>query len=126
MHILIWALAALALGCWTLLAWASAWVLGLDPAVLGTWSGRVAELPGAAWLDVWLPGWDGLLSAQLELTRGLFLALGQVGPWLVWGLWALGAVLIVGCGAAASALVAVARRATASVTKPVSGSPAGA
>lgn len=110
MHILIWSLALLALGGWTLLAWATAWVLGLDPALIGAWSGRVGELPGAAWLDLWLPGWDTLLVATLELTRELFAALGRIGPWLVWGAWAVGAALVLGTAALASAVVGGARR----------------
>ncbi len=126
MHLLIWTLALLALSCWTLLAWATAWVLGLDPSLLGTWSGRLGEMPGAAWLDLWFPGWEGLMTTLLELTRSLFGALGQVGPWLVWGAWAVGAVVIVGCAAGGSALVAVARRASARPAGPASGSTAGA
>lgn len=111
MHILIWAFAALALGFWTLLAWATAWVLGLDPNLLGSWSGELGQLPGAAWLDLWLPGWQGLVVAVMELVRSLFAALGTIGPWLVWAAWGLGALLIVGTAALLSAAIGLTRRA---------------
>jgi hypothetical protein len=119
MHILIWLLAALSLGLWTLLAWATAWVLGLDPTALGSWSGQVSQMPGAAWLDLWVPGWESLLAATVELVKLLFSALGTVGPWLVWGTWAVGAVLIVGLAALCSVAVGLVRRAS----RPNSGTP---
>jgi len=113
MHILIWVLAALALGCWTLLAWATAWVLGLDPSLLDNLAANIGGMPGAAWLDLWLPGWQPAAVATLQLTRELFAALGAIGTWLVWGAWAVGAVLVVGCAALGSVVVMAARRAMA-------------
>jgi hypothetical protein len=112
MHILIWVLAALALGLWTLLAWATAWVLGLDPAVSGNLANSIGGPPGAAWLDVWLPGWQPLAVSALEFTAAVFGALGAVGTWLVWGAWGIGALLIVACAALGSVAVGLARRAT--------------
>ena len=120
MHILIWVLAALALGFWTLLAWATAWVLGLDPAVIGNLAANIGEMPGAAWLEHWLPGWQPVAVVTLELTRDLFAVLGGVGRWLVWAAWGLGALLIVGAALLGSVLVGAGRRATA----PALGQPA--
>lgn len=111
MHILIWVLAALALGFWTLLAWATAWVLGLDPAWLGSVANHVAEWPAAPWLDTWVPGWQELTVAGIELARTLLGWLGGTGQVLVWIVWGLGAALIVGLGALGSGVVAVVRRA---------------
>jgi hypothetical protein len=116
MHILIWVLAALALGCWTLLAWATAWVLGLDPGVIGNLAANIASMPGAAWLDLWIPGWQPLAVATLEITRDLFAALGSIGSWLVWAAWGLGALLIVGCAVLGSLAVGLVRRATRPAT----------
>lgn len=113
MHIVIWVLAALALGCWTLLAWATAWVLGLDPSVIGNLATSIGDMPGAAWLELWLPGWQPVAVATLELTRDLFAMVGSVGRWLVWGAWALGTLLIVGAAVLGSVLVGVVRRAAA-------------
>lgn len=116
MHILIWVLAALALGCWTLLAWATAWVLGLDPSVIGNLAANIASMPGAAWLDLWIPGWQPLAVATLEITRDVFAALGSIGSWLVWAAWGLGALLIVGCAVLGSLAVGLVRRATRPAT----------
>lgn len=116
MHILIWVLAALALGCWTLLAWATAWVLGLDPGVIGNLAANIASMPGAAWLDLWIPGWQPLAVATLEITRDVFAALGSIGSWLVWAAWGLGALLIVGCAVLGSLAVGLVRRATRPAT----------
>jgi hypothetical protein len=113
MHILIWVLAALALGCWTLLAWATAWVLGLDPGVIDNLAANIGGMPGAAWLELWLPGWQPVAVATLQLTRDLFVALGGIGTWLVWAAWAVGAVVVVGCAALGSVVVMAARRAMA-------------
>ena len=112
MHILIWVLAALALGCWTLLAWATAWVLGLDPSVIGNLAANIGSMPGAAWLDLWIPGWQPLAVATLEITRDVFAALGSIGSWLVWAAWGLGALLIAGSAAIGSVAVGLVRRAT--------------
>lgn len=116
MHILIWVLAALALGCWTLLAWATAWVLGLDPGVIGNLAANIGSMPGAAWLDLWIPGWQPLAVATLEITRDVFAALGSIGSWLVWAAWGLGALLIVGCAVLGSLAVGLVRRATRPAT----------
>jgi hypothetical protein len=118
MQALIWICALVALGGWTLLAWAAAWVLGLDPSLVGQWPGRLDEMPGAAWLDLWVPGWDGLVLAVLELMRGLFALMGGIGPWLVWGAWAVGAVLVLGTATLSSVVVAGARRALAPAAGP--------
>ncbi len=118
MHWLIWIAALVALAGWTLLAWATAWVLGLDPSLIGNLADRLGDMPGSAWLDLAMPGWEPVAVAMLQLTRDLFAALGTVGTWLVWGAWAVGAVLVVGLAALASAAVGVARRVTAPAAAP--------
>jgi hypothetical protein len=110
MHILIWVLALVALGLWTLLAWASAWVLGLDPSWVGDLAPQVAQLPGAAWLDVWVPGWQPLVVATIEFARTLLGWLGGAGVVIVWVVWGLGSVLVVGAAALGSVAVGLVRR----------------
>jgi hypothetical protein len=116
MHIIIWLVALFVLGCWTLLAWATAWVLGLDPSVIGSFATRIGEMPGAAWLDLWLPGWQPLAAATLEITSDVFSALGSIGSWLVWAAWGLGTLVIVGCAALGSVAVGLIRRAATPAT----------
>lgn len=110
MHLFIWITTALLLGCWTLLAWASAWLLGLDPAWLADWATRVRELPLAPTLDLWVPGWDGLLAGLMSLLHTLMAGFGQAGVVLVWVVWGLGALLLVGAAALGSGVVRWTRR----------------
>lgn len=113
MHIAIWILAALALGLWSLLAWGLAALLGLDAA---TWVGSleplVKQVPYAEVIDVWIPGWESLVLATLELTRTLLGWLGGAGAVVVWVVWGLGAALVLGLAALASLAVALIRRGT--------------
>lgn len=110
MHLFIWITTALLLACWTLLAWASAWLLGLDPAWITDLAARLRELPMAATLDMWMPGWDGLLTSLMSLLQTLLAGFGQVGVALVWVLWGVGALLLLGAAALGSGLVKMLRR----------------
>lgn len=113
MHLFIWITTALLLACWTLLAWASAWLLGLDPAWISDLAARLRELPAAATLDLWVPGWDGLLASLMSLLQVLLAGFGQVGVALVWVVWGFGALLLLGAAALGSGLVKMLRRSAA-------------
>jgi hypothetical protein len=110
MHLFIWITTALLLACWTLLAWASAWLLGLDPSWISDLAARLGELPLAPTLDAWLPGWDGLLASLMTLLQTLLAGFGQAGVVLVWVVWGLGALLLLGTAALGSGLVQWVRR----------------
>ena len=105
MHIAIWIIAALALASWSLLAWGAAALLGLDPGWVGTLHPRVESMPGAAWLSIWVPGWQALAKALLDLAQALLAWVGSGAAYIVWGLWGLGALGIVGIGAVLSLIV---------------------
>lgn len=113
MHIVIWLLAALALGLWSLLSWGVATLLGLDPSWVTDAGSLLQKVPYGEVIDAWVPGWQALLLAGFELTRGLLGWLGGFGQVLVWVLWAVGAGVVVLCAALLSALVAVVRRSSA-------------
>jgi hypothetical protein len=113
MHIVIWVLAAIALGLWTLLAWGVAALLGLDPSWVTDVGGQLQKLPFGAWLEVWVPGWQSLLMASFELARSLLGWLGGFSQVLVWVLWAVGAAVVLLGAGLLSLLVVVIRRHTA-------------
>ncbi len=113
MHIAIWIVAALLLALWSLLAWGVAAVLALDPAWVGDLRPLIDQIPFGHLLDIWLPGWAGLLRALLDMTHALLGWLGSSAGWLVWGLWAVGSVLLLGTAAVCSAIVALVRRSSA-------------
>ena len=110
MLIAIWILAALALALWWLLAWGAATLLGLDPSWVGGFHPKVENMPGSAWLNIWVPGWQALAKALLDLTQALLAWVGSGAAYIVWGLWGLGALLVVGVAAALSLIVKLMRK----------------
>jgi hypothetical protein len=113
MHIVIWILAALALAAWTLVSWGLHAVLALDPKWVGDIGPVLAQVPYRDVLEAWIPGWEALLRAAIDLSMVALGWLGSIGPVLVWVVWGLGALGIVGLAALASGIVALVRRATA-------------
>ncbi len=113
MHIAIWIVAALALGLWTLLAWGLSALLGLDAAAwVGSLEPLVKQVPYVEAIDMWVPGWQALVLATLELTRTLLGWLGGAGAVVVWVIWGLGAAVVLGLAALGSVAVALIRRGT--------------
>jgi hypothetical protein len=113
MHLLIWILAFITLALWSAAAWGVSALLGMDPAWVEGLKPTVQGLPGAEWLEVWLPGWQALLLSLLDLSRALLGWAGTAGQWVVGLVWGLGALLIVGAGVVLSLLVGLARKAGA-------------
>lgn len=116
MHIAIWICAALALGLWSLLAWGLAALLGMDTAWVGSLEPLVKQVPYAEVIDLWIPGWEGLVLATLELTRTLLSWLGGAGAVVVWIVWGLGAAVVLGVAGLGSLAVALIRRGTRAAT----------
>ncbi len=105
MHIAIWTVTALALALWTLLAWGVASLLGLDPAWVGELRPWLDKIPGAAWLSDYVPGWHALALALINLTQAVLAWIGSGAGFVVWGLWALGALLLLAAGGLLSLIV---------------------
>ena len=110
MHIVIWLLAALALGVWSMLAWGLATLLGLDPSWVTDAGGLLEKMPYGDVIEAWVPGWQALLLALFEVTRALLGWLGGFGLVLVWVVWAVGAGVVLLCAALLSGLVVAVRR----------------
>ncbi|MCW5636252.1 MAG: hypothetical protein KIT17_23150 [Rubrivivax sp.] len=113
MHLAIWIVTALLVGFWTLVAWGVSTLLGLAtgaPGLPAEWYEWLGSLPGAVWLDVWMPGWrEGLVWAA-QVFGAAVGWLGDAAPVLVWVVWGLGAAALVLCAALLSGLVALVRR----------------
>ncbi len=110
MHLLVWILTLLALGLWSLLAWGTHVVLTLDPAVVGNLKPLVEQIPYGALIEQWVPGWQALLTATIDLTQSALGWLGGAAGVIVWIVWSLGALLIVGGGVVGSVIVALVRK----------------
>jgi len=110
----IWIFIGLGLLLWTLLAWGVHALLQLTPGWAAELKPWLAELPLHEALERWLPGWQGLAEALLDLTQALLALLsslvGAYAPWLVWGGWALGALLMLGFAGLLHAVVRAATR----------------
>lgn len=113
MHFAIWIITFLLIGLWSLLAWGTHALLSLAPALSGPVAPLLDKLPGAPWLDTWVPGWRELTVAMAELTQTVLGWLGGAAPVLVWVLWGVGVAGLVLCALLASGLVAIIRRAIA-------------
>lgn len=111
MHLVIWLITFACLGLWTLLAWALASLLGMDPSWVGDMKPLIAQLPYGDVIEAWVPGWQALAASLLDLAQALLKWLGALGPWLALALWSVGAACIVGTGALLSLVVALVRRA---------------
>jgi len=125
MHIAIWVIAALTLGLWSLLSWGVAAVLGMDPTWIGNLQPLVAEIPYADLIEAWVPGWQAMLVSLLHLVQSLLGWLGGAGMIVVWVLWGVGALFIVGSAAVLSLIVVLVRRSSASPA-PANNTPAAA
>lgn len=110
MHLLVWILTLLALGLWSLLAWGTHVVLTLDPAVVGNLKPLVEQIPYGALIEQWVPGWQALLTATIDLTQSMLGWLGGAAGIIVWIVWGLGALLVVGGGVVGSVIVALVRK----------------
>jgi hypothetical protein len=105
MHIAIWLIAALCLGLWSLLAWGVAALLGADPGWVGDLRPLVDQVPFGQVLDVWVPGWEAMARAMIDITQATLGWLGTHAGWVVWLLWGAGALLIAGTAAVLSLIV---------------------
>jgi hypothetical protein len=116
MHLVIWILALIVLALWTAVAWATHALLSVDPAWVGDLKPLLDQVPFAAWFDTWVPGWQAVLAASLDVVQVMLKAVGGVGLWIVWVLWALVAFVVVAGAALLSIVVVLVRKATASAT----------
>ncbi|MBL8329937.1 MAG: hypothetical protein JNJ71_13920 [Rubrivivax sp.] len=116
MHLTIWIFTALLFGLWTLLAYGTAALVGLAGGLSGgmpsEWYGLIAQIPGAPWLDLWLPGWREALVWSAQVLGAVLGWLGGAAPVIVWVVWGLGTGVLVLCAALLSGLVALVRRTT--------------
>ena len=116
MHIAIWAIVALLITLWTLLAYGVNSLLGLSAGLAGmpaAWYELLGRMPAGEQLDEWLPGWREATVAAAQALGTLLGWLGDAGPVLVWVVWGLGAAGLVLVAALLSGLVAFGRRAGA-------------
>jgi hypothetical protein len=113
MQLFIWIAAAFFIACWSLLAWGAATLAALGAGVGGLpadWYAWLSDLPGIAWLDVWMPGWREALVWSAQTAGAVLGWVGETGRWVIWIVWGLGTAAMLLCAALVSGLVALMRR----------------
>jgi len=118
MQVAIWILMLLLIGLWSLAAWGLAALLGMDAGWVDRVQAWLVDWPAGDWLDPWVPGWMMAVQASLDMLQSVLAWLGGAAPILVWGLWGLGLLMLVGLGALLSLIVVLVRRGTAPSTRP--------
>ena len=99
MQLAIWIIAAIVIGLWSLFAWGVHSLVVLSAQQAGAWAATLKDLPGAAWLDAWFPGWQALLKLALSWLPTVTATLGAAAPWLgalAWLAWGVVTLLLLG------------------------------
>jgi hypothetical protein len=110
MIIAIWIVALLGLALWSLLAWGLNAALNIDPSRLQDLKPLIERIPYGDFLGEWLPNWQAMLAALVDLSQTLLSWVGSAAPWLVAALWGLGAVVILGLAGLGSLAVVLIRK----------------
>jgi len=118
MILAIWIVTLLVLGLWSLGAW------GLHALLVSgvQWAGELKPLldriPFNAFFERWLPGWQDTVLLVIQLMQALLDWLGGAAPVLVWLVWGVGAVLLLGFSGILTLVVALVRRNSPPPTPP--------
>ena len=78
-------------------------------SVREAWPGNAACSPGGAWLERWIPGWQALAELSIEAVQLALGWLGAAAPIVVWAVWGVGTLVMVGSGALLSLIVVLLR-----------------
>jgi hypothetical protein len=106
---LIWILTLFGLAMWSLLAWGLHMLLAIDPGWVDDVESLIRQVPYADAIERWVPGWQELLHAAMDLAQ---LVLGWVGtnaPLVAWIVWSLGALVLLGAGLLLTLIVCLLR-----------------
>ena len=96
MVMLIWCLTLLALLLWSALGWGLHTLLSLGPTWLDKLPGLIEKLPYPAVLERWLPNWQEWLIGAATAVQAVFGWLGGAGVVLVWAVWVVGTMAMLG------------------------------
>jgi hypothetical protein len=112
----IWIVAALGLALWSLACWGLYQLMTLDARWVEDVHDLVRQIPYGDVIETWIPGWQGLMQALIELAQVLLRWLGDWAPMVAWIAWGAGAALAVGAAGLASLVVLLLRPKPATAT----------
>lgn len=120
MLIALWLITLFAIGLWSLAAWGLHAVLTLNTAALADLKPLIERIPHADLISQWIPGWQQMLQALVDLTQVVLGWVGGAAPVIVWVLWGLGVAVLLAVAGLLTLLVRLIR----SKTPPPAGVPA--
>jgi hypothetical protein len=105
----IWIAVLSGVALWSLLGWGLFRLLAIDQGWLGELQPVIDRVPFGHWLDHWLPGWRALVELAIDAVQLALGALGEAAPIVVWVVWGVGTLVLVGGGALLSLAVVLLR-----------------
>ena len=105
----IWIFVALGVLLWSLMGWGFYALLSLDHQWLGDLKPLLDEVPFAALLERWVPGWQTLVELSIDAVQWALGWLGAAAPIVVWVVWGGGVLVLTGIGAVLSLIVVLLR-----------------
>jgi hypothetical protein len=112
----IWIVAALGLALWSLACWGLYRLMTLDARWVEDVHDLVRQIPCGEAIERWIPGWQGLMQALIELAAVLLRWVGDWAPLVAWAAWGVGALVIAGSAGLVSLIVVALRPKAAAPT----------
>jgi hypothetical protein len=110
MQIAIWLITAIVLALWSLAGWGLYQLVASGAQLIGDLKPLIDQIPYAAIVERWIPGWQDMLKLMLDLLQSMLSWLGGAAPVLVWLLWAVGTGLLLVIAGVLSLAVALIRK----------------
>ncbi len=110
MIIALWMLALFLLGLWSFAAWGLHAVLTIDPTKLSDLKPLIDQIPYGDLIDQWIPGWQDLLRASVDLCQWVLGWVGGAAPIIVWVVWGLGTLAVLAVTVSLNLLISLTRR----------------
>ncbi|MCU0969217.1 MAG: hypothetical protein MUF03_10445 [Rubrivivax sp.] len=110
MLIAIWTVTLLLGLLWSLASWGLHALLSMDPGPLGDLKPMIDQIPHAAVIEQWIPGWREMLQLAVDATQWALGWVGSAAPVIAWGIWAVGLALLVGTALVLTLVVRLIRR----------------
>jgi hypothetical protein len=123
MQIAIWLITAIVLALWSLAGWGLYQLVASGAQLIGDLKPLIDQIPYAAIVEQWIPGWQDMLKLMLDLTQSMLSWLGGAAPVLVWLLWAVGTGLLLVIAGVLSLAVALIRKSMPPAQRPGSQPP---
>lgn len=118
MIIAIWIITLVLLALWSVAGWGLYLLLASGTQWIGDLKPLLEQIPNAAIVERWIPGWIDALKLMLDAMQALFAWLGGAAPVLVWLIWGVGTSVLLLLALVLTMVVALIRKSTPPPTPP--------